>query len=1132
MNQQPQERTWSQAGQEAGSAALELLSVLGVPQQKLFEQFLDEDQAAQARRKNKGFIGFRDILRANKMVGPEDNWGNFAAGLAGDLLLDPLNAIGIGGLSKAGKLLNKTRTLKQVPGILAQGVARGVPGIADDVTEAVTRRAGRMKFPGGAPYDIGKASVAELTGAPPIYGGAAKRFGTIRQIEAAKDAGIDVPFWNAIEQRLSKLSPAAREKILDQPLQYDFGLGFPGMAPFLSTTSKTPGANMLGGMLSGLGETINTGLKYGKYTGPAAAKVARIFDNKVGAADDVAGQAVVKGVNESIDLGRQRGRRLAGKNLAPLTDINVKGSLFDDAGIGGRAMAEAIEQPEDILKVVDGKKVVVPFRAADGYMKRLPTDAAKAVDDMAKWWNAAKDDFLVQSAEAGIKSDKLDDPFTNGYLPRIVPQNVADKVNDSAIVKKGLKPSTELNTMTSDQMIRAEGTKVPGGRNTLIELTNDPYLVGTNRTARTDAEAQKYIEDILFPMGASAKDSQRTKELTDILRRLPNLDEMRAPLYGNSPAESILEYAGSRGGAIAGGKAKIDQLASKAVGSVDEVPVASAGQVPRSATFDEAMGYAGLEATPASRETFRKRLAVYSPELANRPLDSIFIPETAIAPLMQTAQTYQQSQGLFSKIQAIWRNSILTWPARYVRDKLGGMMVNFYEGMLGYFGERGSTLLISYGAYDPRTQKFIMAIPQYANLSADEASAEFIADLLSTGMTVNTRRLDLGIAGEQIKSAIPGAEATGKGSTRQAIENFGDAAMNFRGIFQTEGRYAEAGAKAGEIIDQSNRLSAYMQLMGKQGYTAEAAAQKVLDAHVDYSSLTDKEKWFRDNFVPFYTFASRMFGEQVARILRDPARMKRSLTALTAGERSEQPGTVAPDYVRDRFGMELSPGSGNFLYGLDIPGMEQQGLINALAKSATGDVRGMNEAASRLIGNLGPAPKSAAELITGTQQFSGRDMNEYRGDISRLTGAEPSTMLGKRLLQGLDKAAEFSPFARAISTARSLKQGMTEGEMSPGAAVGNSLLSATTGFKVVPVSPIDSVNIKLRNQLDELKGTTPQLRTFEQPYITSEALEELRATNPRQAREYDTYKRLQKARSDMYDAREDGRLKRGMRNRS
>ena len=117
------------------------------------------------------------------------------------------------------------------------------------------------------------------------------------------------------------------------------------------------------------------------------------------------------------------------------------------------------------------------------------------------------------------------------------------------------------------------------------------------------------------------------------------------------------------------------------------MPVASAGQVPRSATFDEAMGYAGLEATPASRETFRKRLAVYSPELANRPLDSIFIPETAIAPLMQTAQTYKQSQGLFSKIQAIWRNSILILAeARYVRDKIGGMMVNFYEGMLGYFG--------------------------------------------------------------------------------------------------------------------------------------------------------------------------------------------------------------------------------------------------------------------------------------------------------------------------------------------------------------------------------------------------------------------------------------------------------------
>jgi hypothetical protein len=1129
--QQQPEQTWGQAGQEAVSSGLEMLTMLGIPQQKMFSAMLSDSDAAAARKKNKGFIGFRDILRANNIVDEEDNWGNFALGLGGDLLFDPLNALGIGGLSKAGKLLSKTKSLKQVPGILAQGVARKIPGISDDVTSAVTRRASKMKMPGGGKYDLGKASVAELTGNAPLYGGAANRYGTIRQIERAKKAGIDVPYWNAIEQRLNKLSPAARERILDQPLQYDFGIGIPGIPPWLSTTSKTPGANILGNLLSGAGEKISTGFKYGHGTNKLYGKFARTFDSKVGQADDVASQGLIKGVNNAIDQGKAAGRRRAGQHLAPLTAPNIKGSIFDDMGIGGRAMAEAIEEPEDILKMVDGKKVVVPMSSADSYLKKLPTDAAKAIDDVAKWFKKEGADFLQESAEAGVKSDKLDDPFVDGYLPRVIPGNVRDKFNDSAVIKNSLKGPTELNTMTADMMMRAPGTKVPGGRNTLIELTSDPYLVGSKRTAATDADATKYIEDILYPSGVSGDAKVRTKELTDILRRLPDLDEMKAPLYGNSPAESILEYAGGRGGAIGGGRAKIDQLASKAVGNAGEVPV-SAGNVQRSMTFDKAMASAGLESTTASRETFRKRLAVYSPELANRSLDDLFIPESAIAPLMQTAQTYEKSQGLFSKIQAIWRNSILTWPARYTRDKIGGMMVNFYEGMLGYFGERGSTLLISYGAYDPRTQKFIQAIPQYAHLAADEASATFIADLLSTGMTVNTRRLDLGIAGENIKSIIPGAAATGKGSTRQAAENVGQAAMNIGGILQTEGKYAEAGAKAGEIIDQSNRLSAYMQLMGKQDYTAEAAAQKVLQSHVDYSSLTDKEKYFRDNYVPFYTFASRMFGEQVARIIRDPARMKRSLTALTAGERGEEPGTVAPDYVRDRFGTELSPGSGNFLYGLDIPGMEQQGLINALAKSVTGDVGGMNDAAGRLIGNLGPAPKSFAEFVTGTQQFSGRDMNNYRGDVSKLTGAEPSTMLGKRLLQGLDKAVEFSPISRVVSNARMLKQGMTQGKMSKPAAIGNSLLSATTGFKVVPVSPIDQVNNKLRNQLDTLKGIAPDLRSFEQPYITSEALEELRTTDPRQAREYDTYKQLQKARSRIYEEQDAGRLPRGMRNRN
>ncbi len=55
----------------------------------------------------------RDLLRQYGMAKDEDSWGNFGAGMAAELLLDPLTYTGIGALTKAGTAAKKANLLEK-----------------------------------------------------------------------------------------------------------------------------------------------------------------------------------------------------------------------------------------------------------------------------------------------------------------------------------------------------------------------------------------------------------------------------------------------------------------------------------------------------------------------------------------------------------------------------------------------------------------------------------------------------------------------------------------------------------------------------------------------------------------------------------------------------------------------------------------------------------------------------------------------------------------------------------------------------------------------------------------------------------------------------------------------------------
>jgi hypothetical protein len=74
----------------------------------------------------------RDLLREYGLVGNEDNWGNFAAGLGTEIALDPLNLLSLGtgtAVTQAGKIAAKAGLLPaRAVGIAAKEGAQAIPG--------------------------------------------------------------------------------------------------------------------------------------------------------------------------------------------------------------------------------------------------------------------------------------------------------------------------------------------------------------------------------------------------------------------------------------------------------------------------------------------------------------------------------------------------------------------------------------------------------------------------------------------------------------------------------------------------------------------------------------------------------------------------------------------------------------------------------------------------------------------------------------------------------------------------------------------------------------------------------------------------------------------------------------------
>lgn len=1002
---------------------------------------------------------------------------------AGEIVLDPINLIGIGPLTKAGKVLQRAGKLDDAGRYLTRAAQLGKA--SPEITKRAVRGAEKLGKKLGRPTQLQDLSKAEIAGFPVVRPRAANRFGSIEQVASGIDNTEDAKkLIQSVEGKTAGLF--GQTPLKQQQLTKDIGIGLPFMNPIVST-------NVPGGRL--VRDAMDAAM-FGAKTGLVGRGVRQALDKTVDNAFALDEQILSTGAKT---LAKEAELKATAEGIASMTKLRSQvPEVFETKG--ARALTRLIEKPK-----------VNPLAAADEAFEA----ANPAIKEYMDWWSKKSDDLITESESLGIGSQKLVDENVEGYLPRIARDVTEDPV--SQILGESPAPQRTLSPSSPDQMARADFTKIPGGKDRLAyELANPETdigkkLVGEARLSANDDEAADVIGEALY--GSAKANREDTKRLATLLRKLEPKKMGATGLFQENPTTAIAQYTKNRTKAIENAKSIADYMGSKAVKSA-ESPQASV-------TVREALKRGGLQnaekgaegAMDIVRDVLGRRFNIDPKRI---DLTEFSVPLSAVEGVTNLVKprTVEQQSKLFEAldyVSRIWRNSILSFPSRYTRDLVGGVYANFLESASSVYGYATAHRIMRHGV--EKAAPLIRKIPAYSGIEDKSALiTKFYSDLAGTGLMESTLKYDLGRATTGV--TLPGLDKIAPSLSLRDVtvglpKNIG---KMVGGSFFPDSDFAKGANALNDYVDTFSRLAGYTELM-RQGIDPAEAAKRMLRTHVDYSNLSDVEKQVKKLY-PFYTYTSRIAGETARKLVSEPRRLVGSMKAFEAapeiyenptltGDVAETDSTYIPKDRRENFAVPISSGpEGLTTFGnIDLPGFRE---INRLFGGET-----YTEGAMKMLTDVGPLPKAAIEQMTGRDLFTGGPISRKKGPVQRITGSD------NELVRYADAIGEQMPlFPRFGRLAANLYQDRDTVPLNTRAL--NAAINATTGFRRDTFTP-DELNQRRQYEMeDEFR---PYMSTFENQYIPED---ELNTMSPAQQRQYELLKKLRYANKKARERRSGG----------
>jgi hypothetical protein len=974
-------------------------------------------------------VSGRELLRKAGIIpeGQEDNWSNFALGAIAEIGLDPLAVLSgpAKALTSAGQAAKKLNLLDDAARALSK------QHLAGKSSGEILKRASSEVAARGGIDAVNAGKNIDLYSKPLVGRRAAQRYGTLDDLIQYADDPLKA------ESEARSLLGADYDKIVKQNLSGDVGVSLPFGDPF--ATFNVPG----GGAYSDALDKIGAKFRWS----PAGRAWSYATDPRVGDTMDAEGQIL----NRANFERRAAAQKQASSLMADAETRLLAGAddAFSEEGNRrlGRLM-EGIGNPEDLKWAQN-----------------------PAVREMLDTWDQLRGDYPGRMRDVGLSGATIKDEFGLDYLPYQA---------DPALEMRGRrdpKLGSRLSTMTGDQMRRTSAMRVPGGRDQIMDLSQDYNVSGPNRVYKTDESAATYLADKVFGAPYASLDIKKQKRLVRLARVLHKLPEditRTNPLFGQHPLQMIRQYIEGREGAMANAETLYDSMAQFAVNTpFSKVPDG------RHIPLTEAIKKLGLRTTVTAagevgaRQQMRQRLATIfktTPDKIN--LSQISIPQEHLDRMLKTSDAFTNPKIAGEIVQKldeftrIWKGSILAWPARIVRDVYSGQFANWLTGAFDMPSVIAAKSLLAEGATGQSFYKFLDNVPRYAGIADPvERAAAFNADLAATNLMRHGQSLDrtASITGSKALENIPGARPV-------TMASIGDELVSGKWNGFGDNPILRAGEQANNLSDGINRYGGYLSLLS-QGFTPEAAAKAIKKVQVDYSSLSDFERLYMRHFFPWYTFQSRMFGEIVQQLVQRPGgRYGQTIGIVSDMQREASNDEYIPSTLRsqvaipigDIFGTE-DDGITTYMHKFQLPGFSELQMLN-LKPTLEGTLKGTLQSAGA---QLHPMYRVGTEVITGRDLYRDTKLGENpTGIVSqamRAAGGDPG--YGSALL---DRAVGNVPFVqRPAQVAAQILDTRSGAPLSQRAILAG--LGATTGVGIKQVSEAQQEADQKRVAMDSIE---------------------------------------------------------------
>ena len=964
------------------------------------------------------------VLEDYGLLPTKDSLGGFGrpvAGFLADSVTDPLTYMSFGGsaIGKAGKAAKAANILDDAARAYSRNLISQGSG-ADDIGRIAKRT--EQFFQDDFGKGLGELTDYDLYARPLVGRGRANKNLTLEELVDAQSAwgtGRRQQAIDDINDFLKKNGGGTYDDISGSTLGGDVGFG---LNPFgdSSVALNIPG---LGDLTEGAAGVANSL----RWSGPGRYAYS-MFDKSVLGGVEAADQVIAKGFTKADE---------AADHIAARRFEELQSTLPEKyfAPEQGEAIRNVLENTVRYLDPVRDAQKIANARAAlnDPDARRFLVNTGRTFRD-----------YLDRSRDAGIGSAALTDKFGTGYFTRQLDQGLFDK-----LMRKPAG-SNQYTVMTGDQMARGKAYQVPGGTNTLQELSLDPQIAGPNRALKTDRLATDYIYNKLNDiarrtLGTGAPEYKRVhaKKLAKVFHSISQeAIDKKLPIFGQHPTESLERYIRGRERAIGRAGVLYDLLGSVAKpqnaldvsgGDHKSLPQMLT-QLKLRTTVDPSGLVQGAKANmldilqqrgfPVNAIDDLKNVSVSS-ELGRRL--------NRIADFYHSPEAQSKLIKILENVTALWKSSVLAFPARFVRDWYSGTFSNFI--MLGnpndvVRGSAAAKYLIE-GRYE-LLDTMLLKMPRYEGLATPDARrSRYMADLATSGINRGGRTADVGqealakrsgdavldeyrpgarpqttlgyTAGNILSgrapvspSQLPSAELLDLGNWKKSIGGTFDSvgkALSGDDLGEAVNPILRWSAKEGDLTDRINRLTGFNGLL-LQGINPEQAAKMVKNAQVDYQSLTKFEKAIR-MMVPFYAYQSRMLRHVVKELVERPGgryfNFGIRLPEHLARSGGDEEGYV-PERIADKYGIPLDelrnipglsgvidavapqrPGMQTWLSDVDLPGIDQLNMIK-VRKDMDGRIKPMAsvfDTTMSFMEGAHPLLKTAGEALTGQDTVTG-----------------------------------------------------------------------------------------------------------------------------------------------------------------